>query len=109
MDDPAAPSQIERARAERFAAELLDAFVANGATSRDLRRRRRGNRRGAARRVAHEHGRYVVTGYDGPADELVWARLYDHRPTSAERPLRAAIDEALVIAGGQVLSRELLD
>jgi hypothetical protein len=41
--------------------------------------------RATARRVAHEHGHYVATGYHGPANEMVWAKLYDHPVTAADR------------------------
>jgi hypothetical protein len=100
-------SDIDKARAERFAAELLDAFVARGAHV--VRNEDVGDPelwRATARKVAHEHGYFVVTGYYGPKDELVWASLFDHPPTDAERSrARAAVDEAVVIAGGQMLSQ----
>ncbi len=103
-------SDIHEVRAERFAADLLTHFANHGAYV--VEAKEVGDPelwRSTARRVAHEHGRFVVTGYYGPADELVWAKLYDHPATAAERTeAKYAVEYAVIATGGPTLSSQLL-
>jgi hypothetical protein len=41
---------------------------------------------------------FVVTGYFGHADELVWAKTYDHPVTDADRRQARALVENAVFA-----------
>ena len=103
-------ARTDGVRAERFATEITKAFAFDGALvartdvvgDAELRR-------ATARKVARAHGRYVATGYYGPFDELVWARLYDHPVTDADRRgARTDVEYALFAAAGEVVTRALL-
>lgn len=54
--------------------------------------------RRAARVAGHRIGVFVATGYFGPADELVWAKTYDHPVTDADRRQARALVENAVFA-----------
>jgi len=54
--------------------------------------------RRAARVAGHRLGAFIATGYFGPADELVWAKSYDHPAADADRREARALIEAAVFA-----------
>ncbi|MGP0107548.1 MAG: hypothetical protein ACLPR9_01535 [Acidimicrobiales bacterium] len=54
--------------------------------------------RRAARVAGHRMGVFVATGYFGPADELVWAKTYDHPVTDADRREARALVESAILA-----------
>lgn len=104
------PGAFDRARIKRLTLEITAELQRYGAVV--ARTDEVGDPevwRMAARKAAHDLGTWCVTGYYGPANELVWARPQNRPVTAADRrEARRAVEDAAVAAMGAALSEKLL-